>query len=150
MNEGFYSKYLSTGAENEPGAEEDELPVEILYEDPDSEDFLCTNATATVDNTFRPDNCGRPGMRTAQLNEAKRIITSFEDKLKALEEDDDLSELGAEIDLPSFVDYFLFTELTKNPDGYRHSTYFFKDKPGSKDGDKLTMGPVWDYNIAFR
>ena len=30
------------------------------------------------------------------------------------------------IDVPSFVDYFLATEITKNPDGYRGSTYMSK------------------------
>jgi len=48
------------------------------------------------------------------------------------------------IDGPSFTDYFLLTELTKNPDGYRGSTYLHKDR------DKpLAMGPAWDYNEAF-
>lgn len=45
------------------------------------------------------------------------------------------------IDGPAFVDYFLLTELTKNPDGYRGSTYMHKDK-----GGLLAMGPAWDYN----
>lgn len=30
------------------------------------------------------------------------------------------------IDMKSFVDYFLITEVTKNPDGYRGSTYLHK------------------------
>jgi len=48
------------------------------------------------------------------------------------------------IDGPSFTDYFLITELTKNPDGYRGSTYMHKDRDGP-----LAMGPAWDYNEAF-
>jgi hypothetical protein len=47
----------------------------------------------------------------------------------------------------SFADYFLLNELSKNVDGYRISTYFFKDKYSK--GGKLTMGPVWDYDIAW-
>jgi hypothetical protein len=45
------------------------------------------------------------------------------------------------IDLPAWIDYFLLVELTKNPDGYRGSTYMHKDK-----GKPMSMGPAWDYN----
>lgn len=44
----------------------------------------------------------------------------------------------------SFVDYFLVSELTKNPDAYHSSVFFFS----SLDG-KLTMGPIWDFDLAF-
>lgn len=48
------------------------------------------------------------------------------------------------IGLDSFVDYFIITELCRNVDAYRLSTYLQKDRSG-----KLEMGPVWDMNIAF-
>ena len=48
------------------------------------------------------------------------------------------------IDVDSFVDFFLITELSRNIDGYRLSTYLHKERDG-----KLKMGPVWDMNIAF-
>ena len=48
------------------------------------------------------------------------------------------------IDVDGFVDYFLGTEITKNPDAYRGSTYMHKDC-----GKPFTMGPMWDYNEAF-
>lgn len=48
------------------------------------------------------------------------------------------------IDEESFIDIFLITELTKNPDGYRGSFYFHKE-PGSV----LSAGPPWDYNEAY-
>ena len=48
------------------------------------------------------------------------------------------------IQLDSFVDYFLITELCRNVDAYRLSTYLVKDRDG-----KLGMGPVWDMNIGF-
>lgn len=51
------------------------------------------------------------------------------------------------IDIESFVDHFIISELTKNVDAYRLSTYLFKDK-NSKDG-RIKAGPVWDYNIAY-
>ncbi len=47
----------------------------------------------------------------------------------------------------SFVDYFLINEMSKNVDGYRLSTFLYKDRYSK--GGKLTMGPVWDYDIAW-
>ncbi|EFN58239.1 hypothetical protein CHLNCDRAFT_142143 [Chlorella variabilis] len=48
------------------------------------------------------------------------------------------------IDGPSWLDYFLLTELTKNPDGYRGSVYLHKDRD-----QPLAAGPIWDLNEAF-
>jgi hypothetical protein len=48
------------------------------------------------------------------------------------------------IDLTSFVDYQIINELTKNVDGYRFSTYFYKDK-----NDKIFAGPMWDFNLGY-
>ncbi len=44
----------------------------------------------------------------------------------------------------SFFDMIIINELSKNIDGYRLSTFLYKDK-----NDKLTAGPLWDYNLAF-
>jgi len=48
-------------------------------------------------------------------------------------------------DMDSFVDYFLHTELLRNPDGYRGSTFVHKEDAEGK----LIMGPVWDANEAL-
>jgi hypothetical protein len=48
------------------------------------------------------------------------------------------------IDVGSFIDHHILTELMKNPDGYRLSTYMHKDR-----GGKLHMGPLWDFNLAM-
>lgn len=51
------------------------------------------------------------------------------------------------IDVNSFVDYFLLNEMSRNVDGYRLSTYLYKDK--ASNGGKLVIGPCWDYDIAW-
>ena len=51
------------------------------------------------------------------------------------------------INTASFIDYFLLTELSRNIDGYCFSTYFYKDR--TSKGGKLTMGPMWDYDLAW-
>ncbi len=54
------------------------------------------------------------------------------------------------ISLPSFIDYFIHTELSLNSDGFKRSAYFYKEKSAA-DGTKgkLKAGTVWDYNLAF-
>ncbi|TMW62116.1 hypothetical protein Poli38472_009609 [Pythium oligandrum] len=52
--------------------------------------------------------------------------------------------LEKHIDLGSFVDYLLHSELSQNSDAYRRSTYFFKDRE-----QPINAGPVWDFNLAY-
>ncbi|MBT8393211.1 MAG: CotH kinase family protein, partial [Bacteroidia bacterium] len=51
---------------------------------------------------------------------------------------------AAYIEPQSFIDFFLLNELANNVDGYRLSTWLVKDK-----NEKLQMGPIWDFNLAF-
>ena len=51
------------------------------------------------------------------------------------------------LDVESFVDGILVSELGKNVDSYRLSTFFHKDRDSK--GGKLVMGPLWDFNHAF-
>ena len=48
------------------------------------------------------------------------------------------------IDVDSFIDFHLLTEMPKNSDSYYHSTFMFKDR-----GKRLELGPVWDYNLSM-
>lgn len=48
------------------------------------------------------------------------------------------------IDVDSFVDYFLINEFFGNYDSGLHSTYMYKNS-----GDKLCIGPVWDFDQAM-
>ncbi len=48
-------------------------------------------------------------------------------------------------DINSLAQCYIVNELTKNPDGYRTSCYFYKDA-----GDSILMaGPIWDYDLSF-
>ncbi len=54
------------------------------------------------------------------------------------------------ISVSSFIDYFLLTELSRNIDAYKASSYFYKEKKDSLGGKgQLKAGPMWDYNFAF-
>ncbi len=48
------------------------------------------------------------------------------------------------IDVASFVDFFLVTELTRDMDAYIRSAYFHKDRDS-----KLIAGPLWDFDLSM-
>lgn len=50
-------------------------------------------------------------------------------------------------DAASFIDLLLLNEISHNVDGYRLSSYLYKDK--DSNGGKLHAGPAWDYDIAW-
>ncbi len=74
-------------------------------------------------------------------------ITDWEVALKSPTFTDPVNGYKAYIDVASFIDYFLLTELSKNVDGYRISTFLHKQR--FSEGGKLVAGPLWDYNIAW-
>jgi len=55
-----------------------------------------------------------------------------------------LPALAPYLDVAAAADYFLITELTKNPDGYRGSVKMHKDA-----GKPLVIGTPWDYGEAY-
>lgn len=77
----------------------------------------------------------------------QQYVNDFETTLKSKNFRDPNTGYRNFVDLPSFIDFFLINELTKNVDAYRLSTFFHKQK--DSDGGKLVMGPIWDYNLGF-
>ena len=80
-------------------------------------------------------------------NQKVHISTIINDFEAALASDDfDNPEIGYQslIDIDSFVDFFIINEISKNIDGYRLSTYMNIDID-----QKIKMGPIWDFNLAF-
>ena len=81
-------------------------------------------------------------------------IEQFVDSMELVIQSDDFADpqrgYAHFIDVPSFVDYFIHTELSLNADGYKRSAYFYKEKlHADGTGGKLVAGPVWDYNLAY-
>lgn len=71
-------------------------------------------------------------------------VNDFEDALAGDDFADEVLGYSNFINIDTFVDYFLAAELSGNVDGFRLSTFLVKDK-----NEKLSMGPPWDYNLAF-
>ncbi len=81
-------------------------------------------------------------------------IQHYVDELEQVIQSDDFTHpqkgYTQYIDVPSFVDYFIHTELSLNADGYKRSAYFYKERQNADGtGGKLYAGPVWDYNLAY-
>ena len=48
------------------------------------------------------------------------------------------------IDVDSWIDTWILVEMTKQIDGFRLSTYYYKDR-----GGKIHQGPPWDFNLSL-
>jgi hypothetical protein len=75
-------------------------------------------------------------------------VDSFETVLAANNFADTNNGYRKFIDVNSFMDYFFVNEVSRNVDGYRLSSYFYKDR--NSKNSKIIAGPVWDYDLAFR
>ena len=82
-----------------------------------------------------------------QENYIHAYVDSFENVLAGSQFADPINGYAKYLAINSAIDYFLINELSKNVDGYRLSSYFYKKK--DTKGGKLYMGPVWDYDIAW-
>lgn len=82
-----------------------------------------------------------------QLIYIRDYINNWENKLMTEDMNDPKASFRDYMDVSSFVNYFILNEVTRNVDGYRLSTYLYKDKESL--GGKIKMGPAWDFNIAL-
>lgn len=83
-------------------------------------------------------------MSSAQKVWIQNYMNAFESALAGKDFADPDRGYAKYIDVDSFIDHFIINELFKNTDGFRNSTYMYKDRNG-----KLKMGPVWDFNLSM-
>ena len=79
-----------------------------------------------------------------QKNYIQGYMRGFEDAMASENFTSESEGYKKYIDVDSFIDFFILNEITRNVDAYRISTFMHKDI-----NDKLKMGPIWDFNIAF-
>ena len=80
----------------------------------------------------------------AQLRYVREWFNGFEHALERVQGEHDYA-YRSYIDVPSFINYYIIQEITKNPDGnVRKSTYLTKEK-----GKPLEMYHVWDFDITL-
>ncbi|MCC6840936.1 MAG: CotH kinase family protein [Flavobacteriales bacterium] len=83
-----------------------------------------------------------------QKTYVQSAINTMETALYADDFTDPLTGYRAYLDVPSFINYFLVNELSRNNDGFKKSVFFHKDK--ESNGGKLKAGPVWDFDWAWK
>ena len=77
----------------------------------------------------------------------EEYINEFETIMMGTDYTNDSTGYPSMMNVESFVDFILLQELAKNVDAYRLSTYIYKDKESVDN--RLTAGPVWDFNHGF-
>jgi len=75
-------------------------------------------------------------------------VDTFEEVLHGSHFKNPVSGYAAYIDVNSFLDYFILSEVSRNVDAYKKSRFFFKDKESK--GGKIQSGPPWDYDWAWK
>jgi hypothetical protein len=96
---------------------------------------------------FRYVSPGASEISNPQREYIRQFLTDFETALAAPNFTNPGQGYARLIDMDSFIDYLLVSEVTKNPEAYRLNTYLYKVRQSS--GNRLFMGPGWNYGIAF-
>jgi hypothetical protein len=79
-------------------------------------------------------------LASEQLSYISDYIANFTDATL----DRDWPRINSYMDLQSFINIFLHTELSANIDAFYKSAYFHKERNGL-----LKSGPVWDFDLSF-
>jgi hypothetical protein len=82
-----------------------------------------------------------------QKSYIKEFLTDMENSLNGDSFTDPATGFRKYLDTRSFVDFQIIQELVNNVDGYRFSTFFYKDKDSK--GGKLHAGPLWDFDLCY-
>ena len=82
---------------------------------------------------------------SSEFNYVNELINEFEDALMGAQFTDPATGYAKYIDLDSFIDWYLISEITKNQDSKDFSSIFLNVIPG----EKIKMGPLWDFDLAF-
>lgn len=109
--------------------------------------FLPPNRSGTQTIYFQYEYPKNDQISGTQKEYIARFMREFEAALNSQNYKDPQTGYQRYINVSSFIDYFIMNEVTKNPDGYRLSTFMYKEK--DSDGGRLHMGPVWDFNLGF-
>ena len=120
-NEFSYTSTNSITSAYNPNHANSGQKIHFLYDTPDEEDIT-----------------------TEQKTYISNYLASFENALAGTNFTNPTTGYATYIDTQSFIEFFLLNELSNNVDGYRLSTWLTKDK-----NEKLKMGPIWDFNLAF-
>ena len=109
--------------------------------DPDDVYFESTVTEKFIINIKEPElNYGSEEFRYIE-----NLIAEFEGALFGANFQDENAGYKKYINLESFIDWYLISEITKNVDSRWYSSIYLNVMPG----EKIKMGPLWDFDLAF-
>ena len=79
-----------------------------------------------------------------QRNWLLNYLNLFENAILSAAPNEVVAAAEQYVDVNSFVDNYVHVQFTRNIDGFRISSYMYKDR-----NKKLFMSPQWDYNLSF-
>ena len=77
------------------------------------------------------------------------FINEFENALFSNAFTDSINGYSKYIDVESFIDWFLISEIAKNVDSKSFSSIYFNVILDAESNGKIKMGPLWDFDISF-
>jgi CotH kinase protein/Secretion system C-terminal sorting domain len=102
---------------------------------------------ATAKTEYLYDYPKPEDITTAQKTYIRGAVSEFEDAMYGNNATSPTLGYAKYFDVNSLIDFATMNEIGKNVDGYRLSTFLYKDK--NSVNSKFKMGPVWDFNIAL-
>lgn len=106
-----------------------------------------TDITFRINTIAAPINIKEPEIEvdSEQYNLVKNYLTETENALYGENFADPENGYAKYMNVDTFVDWYLINEITKNPDAIFNTSCYMTWEPG----EKLCMGPIWDFDLAF-
>lgn len=82
-----------------------------------------------------------------QKNYIRNYIQNFESVMSSPGWNNYTTGYHQLIEINSFIDFMIMQELGRTVDGYRSSSFLYKEKDSK--GGLLRAGPMWDFNLSY-
>lgn len=116
--------------------------VSVEWDEPGIDDGW--NSLYTSNCFYKYQDPGYDELLPVQKNYIRNYFQQFE---QAMASPTMLDKYGQYVDIYSWIDYWIATEIFKHVDGYKLSFYMYKKK--DSNGGKIHFGPLWDLNLAY-
>ncbi len=110
-------------------------------------DGMASVWTSRLGNTYTLHVPNERKITPAQKNYLVTHFDGWESAMQAPDYRDPVKGYRKWIDVSSFTDFIIITELAKGVDSYRRSAYLYKEP--DQLGGRLYAGPFWDFDLAF-